>query len=121
MKSNTFVFIVALVFNFSTPVFAKGPIEYTESSKIFLILNRALKDAKDGKAEFGGGSVTYEALKLSGFRVSKVIVVDMGDKVHLQLEVQDAQGKPLKDWKDKTIPSIFFLQAPANLWHGLLQ
>jgi hypothetical protein len=121
MKLATVAPAILAVFIFSTSVFAKGYTEYTDSSKIFLILNQALKDVKEGKAESGGHEATYEALRLAGFYVNKISVIDMGRNIHLRLDIVDGRGGMLRDWQGSPMSDTLFFQAPSANWKKWLQ
>jgi hypothetical protein len=110
-----------LVLTFLTTVNAKDSIKYTDSSQIFLILNRAIKDVDNGKANLLGGKSAYEAFKLSGFRVKALDIVSMGEIIDIELQFVGPNREPLKDWQNNVIPSNFHIQSKYENWKNMLQ
>ena len=68
----------------------------------------------------GGYATTYDALKLAGFRVSKITIVKTGERIHLDLSVTDLTGKTLQGFDGKPIHSTFYMEAPSILWGNMV-
>lgn len=119
MKYISLAAVAILLSIFLTTSYAKGPgeAEYTNSSDIFLILNRAISDVKTGNAYMTGHKASFEALKLAGFRVSKIVAIDLGTNIYLQIYFSDRDGSP----PPSNVQGTFGIEYKPDIWKDMVK
>lgn len=123
MKYLSLAAAAMLLSTFLTVGYAKevNEKEYTNSSHIFLILNQALNDVKEGSADVIGRKTSFEALKLAGFRVTKIVAIDMGEKVYLKLYFADLEGNSPSDAQGRDFSDTFGFESKSELWKSWIK